>query len=145
MWSDLTHDPSALACITSTVGDFKHIEGFTPDIFRFLHEQDLSWLKSELTSIRAHEPHRKVVVFSHHAPTLEGTSRPDLVGGVRESAYASELANTKCWGPPVNVWAFGHTHWSCDFVKGGVRVVSNQRGRASTQSSKFDPNFVIKL
>ena len=32
------------------------------------------------------------------------------------------------WGEPVVAWAFGHTHWNCDFEEKGVRIVSNQRG-----------------
>lgn len=145
LWSDLTCDPSSLAHITASVGDFKHISGFNPEHFRSYHRKDIAWLRGQVDVISKHEPHRKVMIMTHHAPTLEGTSRPDLVGGIRESVYASELSGTDLWREPVRTWAFGHTHWSCDFVKGGVRVVSNQRGRASTQGSGFNPCFVIHL
>lgn len=69
-----------------------------------------------------------MVVFTHHAPTVEGTGDPKFLGGPTNSAFATELTKLSLWGSPVLLWAFGHTHWSCDFEREGVRVVSNQRG-----------------
>ena len=66
--------------------------------------------------------------MTHHAPTLEGTSNPQYAGSATGSAFATELVGGPCWTPQVRVWMYGHTHWNCDVVREGVRVVSNQRG-----------------
>jgi predicted phosphodiesterase len=145
LWSNLTDDANKLAQITSSVGDFLHIDGFTQSTTRILHARDHAWLKAQVAYLRAHEPQREVLILTHHAPTLAGTARPDLIGGVRESAYATEFVGTECWGAPITVWAFGHTHWSCDFERDGVRVVSNQRGRRSSKGARFDPSFVLQV
>jgi len=69
------------------------------------------------------------VVFTHHAPTLLGTGDPKYVGGPTNSAFATELTEEPGWtSGNVVLWAFGDTHWSCDFEREGVRVYSNQRG-----------------
>jgi hypothetical protein len=47
------------------------------------------------------------------------------------SAFATESTGTSCWAPSVKEWAFGHSHYNCDFVRDGVQVVSNQRGSKS--------------
>ena len=44
------------------------------------------------------------------------------------SAFATDvLSGEGAWGS-VRHWVYGHTHFSTDFEKRGVRVVSNQRG-----------------
>ena len=91
-----------------------------------------------------HDPDRQVVVFTHHAPAMRGTADPKYAGGPSESAFATDLVGQKCWGDPVKVWVFGHTHWSCDFVKDGIRIVSNQRGYSKGDAS-WDPEFVLQL
>lgn len=35
----------------------------------------------------------------------------------------------------VKVWAFGHTHYSTDIVRNGIRIISNQRGYVAPGSS----------
>lgn len=46
----------------------------------------------------------------------------------------------------VKVWAFGHTHWNCDFVEeGGKRVLTNQRGYYFSQAVGFEAGKCIEL
>jgi hypothetical protein len=42
-------------------------------------------------------------------------------------AFATEILSPDRW-QSVKLWIYGHTHFSNDFDKNGVRVVSNQRG-----------------
>ncbi|EAU92485.1 Ser/Thr protein phosphatase superfamily protein [Coprinopsis cinerea okayama7 len=126
LWSRL--NPDDLDILSWSLTDFKRIEGFTPEKYQAAHEQDREWLRNTIESIRKEEGHRRIVVFTHHAPTIEGTGDPKFLGGPTNSAFATELTKEEWWGPPISLWAFGHTHFSCDFERGGVRVVSNQRG-----------------
>ena len=141
LWSHL--NPNDHAFLRRSLADLKRIKGFTTDQFTELHKTDLSWLNAQVEQIRAEEQARSVLIFTHHAPTM-GTSDPKYAGGPTASAFATELTNEPCWGPPVKVWAFGHTHWSCDMVKKGVRVVSNQKGYLKGDKG-WNPEFVLKV
>ena len=60
------------------------------------------------------------------------------------SAFATELTRTSLWAKPVVLLAFGHTHWSCDFERDGIRVVGNQRG-TGLGGQGFDASKVIVI
>ena len=64
------------------------------------------------------------VVLTHHAPLLEGTSDPKYKKN--HEGFATDLSHL--FHPCMKIWAFGHTHFPCDFEHKGVRVVSNPVG-----------------
>ena len=112
--------------------DFQRIENFSVDAFVKLHQEDVNWLNEMVLKIAKEEPERKIMILTHHAPTIHGTSHPKLYGHPTNSAFATELLEEGeySWKTSgnVEVWAFGHTHWCCEFDRGGIRVFSNQRG-----------------
>ncbi|KAF5381580.1 hypothetical protein D9615_005590 [Tricholomella constricta] len=126
LWSRL--DPDKLDILRQSLNDFRHIENFNLAVYQSMHERDVAWLEHAIEEISRDEPTRKIVVMTHHAPTVRGTSDPRFLDGPMNSAFATELVGSGCWREQVKVWMFGHTHWSCDFEQAGVRVVSNQRG-----------------
>lgn len=146
LWSRLDDD---IADFTWAVTDFKSIRGMTPVLYNSLHESDRTWLEGEICRLAEDAPHSKIVILTHHAPTRELASDPKFAGGPTETAFATELSeDAALWRPPVGVWAFGHTHWSCDFVRNGIRVLSNQRGYKSggdNPGKSFDPHLVVEL
>lgn len=142
LWSAL--DPDCLDILSWSLTDFKRIHGFDAASYNTLHQTDLAWLCESVEAIRRDEPHRRVVVLTHHAPTIEGTGDPKHIGGPTNSAFATELTELPCWGSPVHMWAFGHTHWCCDFERKGVRVYANQRGYG-TGATDFDPSKAVLL
>jgi len=97
--------------------------------------------------IRAQEPHRRVIVFTHHGPTRHGTIAPKYADSPIACAFASELTTHPVWGAPISLWAFGHTHYNSDQVRDGIRVVSNQRGYDGIEasSSGFSVDFVVRV
>ena len=143
MWSEL--NPDDLDILSWSLTDFKRIDSFNPEAYTNLHLRDRQWLNDTITSMARDEPDRQIVVFTHHAPTREGTGDPKFDGQPTNSAFASELTNDPCWkAGNVKIWAFGHTHWCCDFVRDGIRVYSNQRGYANGERG-YDPAKVIEL
>jgi hypothetical protein len=44
-------------------------------------------------------------------------------------------------------WAFGYTHYNCDFkdIETGKRALLNQRGYYFSQSTGFDSEKIVKL
>ncbi|KAI0639503.1 Ser/Thr protein phosphatase protein [Trametes polyzona] len=142
LWSRL--DPDNTDLIHIGLNDFHQIAGLTPPVYDALHERDLAWLERSIADIAAHEPHRKIVVMTHHAPTVQGTSNPLYDGSPIGSAFSTELVGGPCWKPQVKVWAFGHTHWACDFEREGIRVVSNPKGYKGGGTG-FDPEKVVVI
>jgi hypothetical protein len=56
--------------------------------FNRLHADDLHWINTTVQDIRSTEPQRRVIIFTHHAPTVEGTGDPKYIGGPTNSAFA---------------------------------------------------------
>lgn len=123
LWSQVPD--KAKEIVGGKVNDFRKIENWTVDSHNDAHKSDLTWLKAELDNI---DPARSVLVVTHHAPSVLETSRPEHLKNPWTSAFATDiLSDEKTWGP-VRHWVYGHTHYSTEFEKGGIQVVSNQRG-----------------
>lgn len=90
------------------------------DVNQF-HQTAVDWLTKEITT--STDP---VIVFTHHAPLLNGTSNPIYKNDPLQVAYCSDQSHLMT--PKVKLWAFGHTHFPCDFTFNDVRVVSNPHG-----------------
>ncbi|OAA62744.1 hypothetical protein SPI_04284 [Niveomyces insectorum RCEF 264] len=121
--------------------DFKQIQQWDVDDHIRAHASDLNWLNTQVTTIAQSEPHRKIVIFTHHSPsvderTIDERHRDSPVS----SGFSTDLCNNECWtNPSVVMWAFGHTHFNCDFVDHvGKRIVTNQLGYALLAETTFD-------
>eukprot|EP00995_Heteronema_vittatum_P001275 NODE_1179_length_1045_cov_584.161647_g813_i0.p2 GENE.NODE_1179_length_1045_cov_584.161647_g813_i0~~NODE_1179_length_1045_cov_584.161647_g813_i0.p2 ORF type:complete len:321 (-),score=116.83 NODE_1179_length_1045_cov_584.161647_g813_i0:81-992(-) len=104
-----------------------------------LHAKDVAWLQAQLAANAG----RRVVVVTHHVPTMECTNPKD--NHIR-SAFHTDLS--ALIGPPAKVWCFGHTHMSYDVEINGTRVISNQVGYAEEykyKASKYQPDLVITV
>ena len=79
------------------------------------------------------------IVISHHGPTpkcLEAFGRPDKLS----ASYASEKLDNVI--AKANLWIFGHTHTSSDFMLGDCRVLSNARGYYG-ENQDFNSHLII--
>jgi len=146
LWTRL--DPEELDILSWSLTDFRRIEGWNPTAVSTEHENDLGWLNRTVAEIAAHEPHRAVAIVTHHAPTVEGTSPPQFSaasgGLLTKSAFATELSEEPSWNSEVvRLWAFGHTHFSCDFVHKGIRVYANQRGYKDGEGAYDSAKIVV--
>ncbi|KAH7102901.1 serine/threonine protein phosphatase [Auriculariales sp. MPI-PUGE-AT-0066] len=136
--------------LRAKLGDFLNIENWTPGARNAAHDLDRLWIARELEALRTHSPQRRVLLLTHHAPTQPGTSEPrfeDDVGRLLNFGFASALHESAWWGPPISTWCFGHTHFNCDFVRQGVRLVSNQRGYDNADADRigFQPAKVVSI
>lgn len=133
------------------VSDFSNITDWTVETHNVAHKSDLSWLNGEVETIARHEPHRRVIVLTHYSPTsLPEANDPEHLEDSRgvQTAFVTNLDKEPCWtSPVVKVWAFGHTHFNCDFVdaKTGKRVVANQRGYGREDIFDFDAGKVVDI
>ncbi|KAH8432275.1 Ser/Thr protein phosphatase superfamily [Aspergillus melleus] len=142
---DVSPDVTVLGCtlysrVTPTqkkqvsfgLNDFFHIQGWTVEKHSACHEADRAWLNEQVSQIAAQEPHRSIVIFTHHSPSVVADAvDPRHANSVISSGFATDMSGEACWeNPRVRLWAFGHTHHNCDFTeeRTGKRVVTNQRG-----------------
>lgn len=129
------------------MNDFYYIRDWTIATHQEAHLADLTWLNEEIDAIARSEPERKVAVFTHYCPlTDDSVVDPRHRHSKLSSGFMSDLSSEGCWRQDaVKLWAFGHTHFNCDFQdpRTGKRVMSNQRGYYFAQSEGFDMAKVI--
>ncbi|KAH8424323.1 uncharacterized protein LDX57_002074 [Aspergillus melleus] len=124
------------------LNDFYLIDDWTIEAHQEAHAADVAWLNQQIDHISRTEPERKVVVFTHFCPSIDDkVADPRHANSKISSAFMSDLSAEPCWeNRAVKLWAFGHTHFNCDFqdAKTGKAVTSNQRGYYFSQSEGFD-------
>lgn len=146
LWSKI--NDGAREAVQIRIKDLEKIDGWSIDDHNAAHISDLTWLSNQVTKIQNQnksraegEPERKILVITHHAPTIHGTSSPKNSDNPWGSAFATELLGDSgtSW-VDVKVWVFGHTHFTTDFQKNGIRVLSNQRGYVlpGSEGKKFE-------
>jgi hypothetical protein len=123
------------------MADYRRIGGLTGvGESNALHDVDVAWLRAEIASAEADG--YRVLVVTHHAPSLVGTSHPKHAGGALNCAFATDL-DALVGRDSVAAWIFGHTHFST--TRGKLR--SNQRGYADNPEEvrMFDPYRTVVL
>ncbi|KIJ33042.1 hypothetical protein M422DRAFT_52599 [Sphaerobolus stellatus SS14] len=135
LWSYIPTSHAA-DLMRADLNDFKRVQEWTPEDYRAAHITDVDWLNDTMRQIRENEPHRQVAIFTHHGPTTRGTLKPEHENNELSCAFVTEMTLHPCWAKPLKMWAFGHTQRCVDFLKDGVRVVSNQRGNEGFEAAK---------
>ncbi|KAL6796175.1 putative calcineurin-like phosphoesterase [Trichoderma sp. SZMC 28013] len=154
LWSAIPEEAAAI--IEAKISDFKKMTGWTPQKHNQIHTEEAEWLREQVSQLATQDQDnsRRIVIATHHAPCLQGTSKPADTNNSWTPAFATNLVTKGNWGN-VTCWIFGHTHYSTDFQHNGIRLVANQRGyvfpnekvKSKTRQNPhvFDPAMVIKL
>lgn len=150
LWSDFElygNDDQSAASIRaarSYISDYSTIFGtdrkfIEPHDTIGLHQEARAFLEQEL----AKPFNGKTIVVTHFAPHL-GCVETRFEGGVLTPYFTVDMAPLM-EKHPIDLWAFGHTHFNVDFVAHGCRVVCNQRGYPREQNQDFRADWVIEL
>lgn len=152
LWSHIPQEASD--AVRGRVKDYQKIEGWSVDKHNSLFADQLKWLRNEVTSVRSTSPSAKIVIVTHHAPSILETSRPEQLENPWRCAFSTNILDESAW-QDVSLWVFGHTHFTTEFVRNGVKVVSNQRGyvlpgnsrvtRPEIAKGSFDARRVVRL
>ncbi|KAI9755064.1 MAG: hypothetical protein M1815_005229 [Lichina confinis] len=131
--------PEACDVVAQKVKDFRRIDGWSVAAHNAEHARDLALLQDQIRSVRADgDMYRRIMVITHHVPSIREPSRPHEASSPINSAFATDLFPDDGSGggdgvnlvlKQVDVWIFGHTHYCTRFSKGGVKFASNQRGQ----------------
>ncbi|PLB43195.1 hypothetical protein P170DRAFT_441655 [Aspergillus steynii IBT 23096] len=147
LFSNVTHDQSDH--VSFGLNDFYHTRDWSVESHREAHLADLAWLNKEVDLISREEPGRKIVVFTHYCPSTDTNVIDPRHGNSKiSSGFMTDLSKESCWQcKAVTLWAFGHTHFNCDFrdPETGKRVLANQRGYYFAQSTGFDSEKIVEL
>jgi hypothetical protein len=153
LWSHVPEDD--MHFVRWFVTDFKRIKDWTVDRHNSVHEIDLAWLKDQVRqiSLDSRLERKRILIVTHHAPSKKHTwqpqgPQPSRAEPALSSALATDLLKTSSWrNAGVKVWVYGHTHFTNDFRKRGIRVISNQRGPAwsAMNEPKLDGKEIAKI
>jgi len=134
--------------VESRMVDFRDILRWDVDKHNAAHESDLNWLNDQVGRMAVDEPHRRIVIFSHHSPSTDPRSRdPRHEGSEVSSGFVTDLRGEECWRRSnVVAWAFGHTHYNCEFQdEGGKSIMTNQKGYYMYPQKTFDAGRVFTV
>ncbi|POS70386.1 calcineurin-like phosphoesterase [Diaporthe helianthi] len=141
---------TSLKDVSFGLNDFFRIDSWTVEDHVSAHIRDLTWLNSRVTALFQEEPGRKIIIFTHHSPTLDlRTVNPRTAGNKTSSGFATDLSGEPCWiGENVVFWAYGHTHYNFPLWRdqdSGIFVYRNQRGYYFSQASGFAGTEAVNI
>jgi predicted phosphodiesterase len=101
---------------------------------------DAAYLRNSVRKLQTHQEVRSIVVVTHTLPASWLCDHdPDLFGHPRFNCMGNphlEMSLDEDTEQKIKVWAFGHYHRPVDRESGGIRYVSNPRGRGDTPWSQ---------
>lgn len=133
------------------LNDFYQTTDWTTDTHNDMHQRDVAWLNRQVADLDRSDV--RIIILSHWSPSLHPRAMdPKHAGSSIASAFATDMSEQPCFkSNKVKAWAFGHTHYNCDFsLDHGhgvepVRLVTNQRGYYFDQAAGFDPEKVVSV
>ncbi|CAK4032215.1 ser Thr phosphatase [Lecanosticta acicola] len=134
--------------VSSRLVDFRDILHWDVSEHVDAHLEDVAWLNKEVAEISSNEPGRRILILTHHSPCVDTrANNPKYQTSEVSSGFVTDLSAEECWqNRSVALWAFGHTHFNCDFCEeGGKRVVANQRGYFMFPQRTFEAGKVFNL
>ncbi|OAA61961.1 hypothetical protein SPI_04820 [Niveomyces insectorum RCEF 264] len=142
--------PERATAVSMGLNDFRQIgDGWDVAAHNRAHARDVAWLNETVMALHGHwsSEVRTILIVTHWCPSLDAQARDPRhgTGDALASAFATDLSSEACFrAPKVKAWAFGHTHYNCDFVverDGGavpLRLVTNQKGYDFAQAAGYD-------
>ncbi|KAK4041146.1 ser thr protein phosphatase superfamily [Parachaetomium inaequale] len=95
LWSAIPQD--AYGVVEAKVNDFKKINQWTAKQHNTIHLKELSWIRENVRLITAAPGKKRLLIATHHAPCIEGTSRPEHVSNPWTPAFATDLVDQHGW------------------------------------------------
>ncbi|KAL9107992.1 MAG: hypothetical protein Q9227_007207 [Pyrenula ochraceoflavens] len=136
--------------VSMGLNDFWQTDDWDVEKHNEAHKRDLAWLNAQVAELE--QSNVKVMILSHWSPSRDTHA---VVAKHAESpittAFSTDLSKEACFkSDKVKVWAFGHTHYNCDFMvergdAGPLRLVTNQRGYYHAQSAAFDCTKAVEI
>ena len=143
--------PESQTAVSLGLNDFFQTGDWDVGMHNEAHKRDLAWLNAQVAELEQTDV--KIMIFSHWSPSLDVRAiEPRHAGSPIASAFSTELSEEACFkSDKVKVWAFGHTHYNCDFTlereggAGSLRLLANQRGYYFAQAEGYDEKKTVEV
>tara|TARA_B100000686_G_scaffold337707_1_gene409186 strand:- start:1988 stop:2749 length:762 start_codon:yes stop_codon:yes gene_type:complete len=118
------------------------IKGFNKDFYNNLYYRDVTYIKKMMHYCKKNDG--KLVVITHHVPTYNIDYKQKKLDKYK-SLYFSNL-DYLMKSENMSTWICGHIHYNFDKMTfGGVRLVSNQKGKPKDNIQDYSSEFVINV
>lgn len=143
--------PESHMAVSRGLNDFHQTSEWDVDAHNEAHKRDLVWLNTQVGNLEQSDV--KVVIFSHWSPSKDVRAiDPRHVGTHINTAFSTDLSGEVCFkSDKVKAWAFGHTHYNCDFAlersngAGPLRLLANQRGYHFAQAKGYSGEKTLEV
>jgi predicted phosphodiesterase len=148
LWTDMNKDClRAHICVGNGMNDFRLI-ACNSGMFNTYHAaKRFSDTKEYLTKALEEFKDKKVVVATHHAPSIKGVNPEHVRSGDLNYGYYSDLEQFILDRPQIKKWIYGHTHKQGKNMIGDAELLSNARGYAGYEqcAKTFDANTFFDI
>ena len=142
--------PESEMRVSLGLNDFFQTSDWDVNMHNEVHKRDLAWLKAQVEELAQSDV--KIIILSHWSPSLDADAlEPRHAGSPITSGFSIDLSKEECFkNDKVKVWAFGHTHYNCDFTSEregsaeGLRLLANQRVYYFAQAEGYDGEKIIE-
>lgn len=143
--------PESQMAVSLGLNDFFQTSDWDVGMHNEAHKRDLAWLNAQVADLEQSDV--KIMIFSHWSPSLNVRAiEPRHSESSIMTAFSTELSEEACFkSDKIKVWAFGHTHYNCNFTverKGGaepLRLLANQRGYYFAQAEGYDGEKTVEV
>lgn len=152
-WWSYDFDPAIEYDVSQTwYQDYVQTTQSSADAITGIAYHDAAYLTSSVKKLQTHKEVKSIVIVSHtlpaawlcsHDPDLYDHPRFNCMGNPHLQMCLDE--DTEC---KIKVWAFGHYHRPVDRDHGGIKYVSNPRGRGNTpwsQAAYYPKRIAVEI
>ncbi|KAK1770116.1 Metallo-dependent phosphatase-like protein [Phialemonium atrogriseum] len=143
--------PESHMAVSVGLNDFYQTRDWDVGAHNEAHGRDVAWLNTQVADLEQSDA--EIMIFSHWSPSKDARAiEPRHAESPITSAFATDLSGQACFkSDKIKVWAFGHTHYNCDFEverengAGPLRLLANQRGYYFAQAEGYDGEKTVEL
>tara|TARA_Y100000780_G_scaffold179369_1_gene164800 strand:- start:103691 stop:104416 length:726 start_codon:yes stop_codon:yes gene_type:complete len=128
--------------IQYTINDFTNIKRFTYSQYIELHKQNENFIKTSINDNKTSD--KKIILVTHFPPYYFDTknkykSTPQYIKNYFGNSFPIELLKH------IDIWIFGHTHSSEQFITHDTQFISNQLGYSDDLDKDFDQKGIYDI
>ncbi|KAF2743419.1 Ser/Thr protein phosphatase superfamily [Sporormia fimetaria CBS 119925] len=143
--------PGKEMAVEMGLNDFFHTTDWNVGAHNTAHKRDLEWLNASVAELE--QSYTKTVILTHWSPSVDPRAvDPKHANSPISSAFSTDLSLQHCFtSSRVRLWAFGHTHYNCDFTADRgegiepLRLLTNQRGYYFAQAENFEGTKTVQF
>lgn len=136
---------NAMMVAARSLNDFRYVHVLKNKKVKTITPQDQLDIhiksKKFIESVCKKNPNKKIVVITHHAPSLKSVPS-QYKDDILSAAFASNLEDIIQKYDNLKLWCHGHMHQNCDYILNGTRIICNPRGYF-TENPSFANSGII--